>query len=64
MITKPGKKTGVFKRGSGDSVIVLWRGQEIATYPSMAAFVESHMHGQLVLQQRQEDLLEQEYRDL
>jgi len=66
-------RTGVFRlagesgggspNGDGDGVVVYWRGREIARYASMAAFVAEHVEGLRALEQNQEKLLADAYRD-
>lgn len=57
------KKTGVFHSRTRDEVVVLWRGQEVASYPNMDAFINEHLKAVEALEQAQADLLEAEYRD-
>ena len=64
MIAKPKKKTGVFKRNKGDGVVVMWRGQVIAEYVDIPAFVVAHLDALATLERQQENVLQDEYKDI
>ncbi len=56
-------KTGVFKDGRGECLVVMWRGKPVARYENTAAFITAHIEGLSALEFEQERLLEDEYRD-
>ena len=58
------KRTGIFQRKSSEDFVVLWRGQEICSYPSIEAFVDAHLEGLKALDSNQAELLESYYRTL
>ena len=54
-------RTGVFWDQSREQVLVYWRDQVIAQYPSMAAFVAAHLELVNALDAHQQQLLLAEY---
>ena len=54
-------RTGVFWDKSREQVLVYWRDQVIAQYPSMAAFVAAHLELVNALDEHQQQLLLAEY---
>ena len=54
-------RTGVFWNQSREQVLVYWRDQVIAQYPSMAAFVAAHLELVNALDEHQQQLLLAEY---
>ena len=54
-------RTGVFWDQSREQVLVYWRDQVIAQYPSMAAFVAVHLELVNALDEHQQQLLLAEY---
>jgi hypothetical protein len=54
-------RTGVFWDQSREQVLVYWRDQVIAQYPSMAAFVAAHLELVNALDEQQQQLLLAEY---
>ena len=62
MSSPPIARTGLFHRKSTDDYVVLWQGREIATYPTIEAFVDAHIEGMIALDQNQTDLLETLYK--
>ena len=54
-------RTGVFWDQSREQVLVYWRDQVIAQYPSMAAFVAAHLELGNALDEHQQQLLLAEY---
>ncbi|MBT3643917.1 MAG: hypothetical protein P8I59_04335 [Pseudomonadales bacterium] len=54
-------RTGVFWDQSREQVLVYWRDQVIAQYPSMAAFVAAHLELVNALDEHQQQLLLAEY---
>ena len=61
--TPPADRTGVFRLPGDEGVVVFWQGREIARYPSMEAFVTTHLDGISALEANQEELLQSAYRD-
>ena len=59
-----GAKTGVFRDSDMDSLMVMWRGKLIARYANTEAFIAAHVEALSVLEVEQENILEDEYRDL
>ncbi|MBT5602025.1 MAG: hypothetical protein HOJ61_07285 [Gammaproteobacteria bacterium] len=59
-----GVKTGVFKDPGKDSLVVMWRGKLIARYANTEAFIAAHVEALTALEFEQENILEDEYRDL
>ncbi len=62
MPVEPTNRIGLFHRKSTNDYVVLWQGRQIATYPSIEAFVDAHLEGLIALEQNQNDLLETLYR--
>ena len=60
---KAKSKTGIFHIKNPPAIVVMWRGQEMCRYDSMEEFVDSHLEGVEILENKQEDLLEDEYGD-
>ncbi len=58
---KAAKKTGVFKFGSSDQIVVMFEGREICRYASIGDFVNAHVDGILGLERKQEELLQSQY---
>ena len=56
-------KTGIFQLKEQDSIVVLWRGQEISRYDSIEIFVDAHLELVDLLEKKFESLLEEEYKD-
>ena len=54
-------RTGVFWDQSREQVLIYWRDQVIAQYPSMAAFVAAHLELVNALDEHQQQLLLAEY---
>ena len=54
-------RTGVFWDQSREQVLVYWRDQVIAQYPSMAAFMAAHLELVNALDEHQQQLLLAEY---
>ena len=54
-------RTGVFWNQSREHVLVYWRDQVVAQYPSMAAFVAAHLELVNALDEHQQQLLLAEY---
>ena len=54
-------RTGVFWDQSRAHVLVYWRDQVVAQYPSMAAFVAAHLELVNALDEHQQQLLLAEY---
>jgi hypothetical protein len=54
-------RTGVFWDQSREQVLVYWRDQVIAQYPSMAAFVAAHLELVNALDEQQQQVLLAEY---
>ena len=54
-------RTGVFWDQSREQVLVYWRDQVIAQYPSMAAFVAAHLELVNALDEQQQQVLFAEY---
>ena len=54
-------RTGVFWDQSREQVLVYWRDQVIAQYPSMAAFAAAHLELVNALDEHQQQLLLAEY---
>ena len=50
-------RTGVFWDQSREHVLVYWRDQVVAQYPSMAAFVAAHLELVNALDEHQQQLL-------
>lgn len=57
-------KTGLFEQQSSGEFVVMWQGREICRYPSVQAFIDSHLAGLRALDDNQADLLETYYRSL
>jgi len=54
-------RTGVFWDQSREHVLVYWRDQVVAQYPSMAAFVAAHLELVNALDEQQQQVLLAEY---
>ena len=54
-------RTGVFWDQSREQVLVYWRDQVFAQYPSMAAFVAAHLELVNALDEQQQQVLLAEY---
>ncbi|MDA8864378.1 hypothetical protein N9I05_04930 [Pseudomonadales bacterium] len=54
-------RTGVFWGQSREQVLVYWRDQLVAQYPSMAAFVAAHLELVNALDEQQQQVLLAEY---
>ena len=54
-------RTGVFWDQSQEQVLVYWRDQLVAQYPSMAAFVAAHLELVNALDEQQQKVLLAEY---
>lgn len=54
-------RTGVFWDQSREQVLVYWRDQLVAQYPSMAAFVTAHLELVNALDEQQQQVLLAEY---
>jgi hypothetical protein len=54
-------RTGVFWDQSREQVLVYWRDQLVAQYPSMAAFVAAHLELVNALDEHQQQVLLAEY---
>jgi len=54
-------RTGVFWDQSREQVLVYWRDQLVAQYPSMAAFVAAHLELVNALDEQQQQVLLAEY---
>ena len=54
-------RTGVFCDQSREQVLVYWRDQLVAQYPSMAAFVAAHLELVNALDEQQQQVLLAEY---
>ena len=54
-------RTGVFLDQSREQVLVYWRDQLVAQYPSMAAFVAAHLELVNALDEQQQQVLLAEY---
>ena len=54
-------RTGVFWDQSREQVLVYWRDQLVAQYPSMAAFVAAHLELVNALDEQQQQVLMAEY---
>ena len=54
-------RTGVFWDQSREQVLVYWRDQLVAQYPSMAAFVAAHLELVNALAEQQQQVLLAEY---
>lgn len=63
-VMSDGVKTGVFKDLGEDSLVVMWRGKLIARYANTAMFIAAHVEALSALEVEQENILEDEYRDL
>ena len=55
-------RTGFFQRKSTGRYVLMWRGEEIATYNSVDEFVREHMEGLRTLEAKQNALLESQYK--
>ncbi|MBT6793292.1 MAG: hypothetical protein HOA39_12710 [Gammaproteobacteria bacterium] len=54
-------RTGVFWDQSREQMLVYWRDQLVAQYPSMAAFVAAHLELVNALDEQQQQVLLAEY---
>lgn len=54
-------RTGVFWDQSREQVLVYWRDQLVAQYPSIAAFVAAHLELVNALDEQQQQVLLAEY---
>ncbi len=56
-------KTGIFYTRDPAGVLVMFRGQKVFRYRSVAEFVEAHIKGMRALEEKQENELADQYKD-